>query len=191
MRSQASRRSLLGVLGGAVTVALAGCTGSDGDTDGETTNGGTTADGSGGGDGGTTDGGGTATDASPTPTPTRTGEGATTIDEFLADTSNYDGLEDLAGRDGVDVAVGAEGNGAFFAFAPPAIRIDAGTTVTWTWTGQGGVHNVQAVQGASFESDVTDEEGTTFRQTFDETGTVLYECSPHSGAGMRGAVVVE
>lgn len=192
MRKQASRRALLGAAGGTLAVVLAGCSGSDGDANGETTDGGTTAgggNGDGDGDGATTNGGGTTTDASPTPT--ATGDGATTIDEFLANTSNYEGVEDLTGTEAVAVDVGAEGNGAFFAFAPAAVRVDAGTTVTWTWTGQGGPHNVAAVQGAEFESQVTSEEGTTFEQVFEDSGTVLYECSPHSGAGMRGAVVVE
>lgn len=186
MHTQVDRRTLLGAVGGAVTVLLAGCGapsgGTDGDSDGETT-GGTTATTDGGG--GTT-AAGTATDAAGT-----TEAGATSIDEFLADTSNYDGVEDRTGTDPVAVDVGAEGNGAFFAFAPPAIRVDAGTTVRWTWTGQGGTHNVRAVQGADFESAVTSDEGTTFEQVFEDSGTVLYECSPHTGAGMRGAVVVE
>ena len=87
--------------------------------------------------------------------------------------------------------MGVPGNGAYDAFGPPAIRIDSGTTVTWTWTGQGGTHNVVAVEGAGFESPVRHEEGATFRRTFDAPGTVRDVCRPHSGTGMKGAVVVE
>ncbi len=182
------RRSFVGAVGGTLAAALAGCTspsgGDDGAAGGQTTagaGGGTTA-----GDGGTT----ATSTAAATPTPSPTEAEAVSIDEFLANTSNYDGVADLTGRDAVEVEVGVEGNGAFFAFAPPAVRVDAGTTVTWVWTGQGGSHNVRAVQGADFESALTGEEGATFEHVFEDSGTVLYECSPHTGAGMRGAVVV-
>lgn len=187
MSTHVRRRSVLGSVGGAIAVALAGCSdGGNGDgDDGDEGDDGTTADGT---DAPST----TAPSTTAPPTTATTAEGdELTIDEFLADTSNYDGIEDLTGSESVAVDVGAEGNGAAFAFAPAAIRVDAGTTVTWTWTGQGGTHNVAAVQGADFTSEQTDAEGTTFEQVFESAGTVLYECVPHTGAGMRGAVVVE
>jgi len=132
--------------------------------------------------------GDSSTDDRRTETPTATG---TTVEAHLADTSNFEGVVDRTGTEFVTVAVGAEGNGAFFAFDPPAIRVGVGTTVTWEWTGQGAVHNVFAVEGASFESETTDAEGHTFEYTFEEPGTVLYVCVPHRGTGMKGAVVVE
>jgi halocyanin-like protein len=130
------------------------------------------------------------TTATTTATTTET-EGSPTVEEYLSDTDNFDGVVDRTGRDAVGVEVGVEANGAFFGFGPPAVRVDRGTTVTWTWTGQGGVHNVIARHGAEFESDLSSQEGNTFQQTFDETGTVLYACNPHEGTGMKGAIVVE
>jgi len=35
------------------------------------------------------------------------------------------------------------------------------------------------------------DEGHTYEQTFDSTGTVLYICVPHEGVGTKGAVVAE
>ena len=94
---------------------------------------------------------------------------------------------DRTGQDEVAVAVGA-GNG--FAFDPAPVRIDAGTTVAWEWTGRGGGHNVVAVD-ESFESTLTAEAGHTFTHTFTEPGTNEYVCTPHQTQGMRGVVVVE
>lgn len=112
------------------------------------------------------------------------------FDGWLADTSNYDGVEDVTGQEGATVMVGAEGNGGNLAFEPAAVRIDAGTTVTWEWTGQGGSHNVKHQDG-NFESEYHDQEGATFEHTFEEAGTYKYLCVPHQSQGMKGVVVVE
>jgi halocyanin-like protein len=130
------------------------------------------------------------TSSSPTTTTSET-EDQPSVEEFLEETSNFDGIEDMTESDTVSVDVGVEANGAYYGFAPPAIRIDRGTTVRWTWTGQGGIHNVATRHGADFESEQTSEEDYTFEHTFDETGTVLYVCVPHEGLGMKGAIVVE
>lgn len=173
------------VLRGVGTVALAGllagCGGDDGN--GATAEPTPTA-------GTATPTAGSATAGTATATPTA-GSATAAVARHLADTSNFEGIVDVTGTDAVTVAVGTEGNGAFFAFDPPAIRVDAGTPVTWKWTGQGAIHNVSAVDGADFESTTTDEEGHTFEQVFEEPGTVLYVCVPHEGTGMKGAVVVE
>lgn len=192
MDGRCNRRAILRVTGLICTGALAGCaSGGDGGDDGTDRPSGGTA---------TATATPTATaaptdtpsaTATPSPTQTDTGGGETTIEEFLAGTSNYDGIEDVSGTTDVEVDVGVEGNGAFFAFGPPAVRISQGTTVSWTWTGQGGIHNVKAIQGADFESESKSEAGATFRRQFDDPGTVLYACIPHQGAGMKGAVVVE
>jgi len=111
------------------------------------------------------------------------------IDEYLSDANEYDGeIEDHTGEKEVTVEVGAGDNG--FAFSPPAISIDPVTTVVWEWTGQGGTHNV-VHEDSAFESKLSDEEGHTFEQTFEDGGTYLYYCSPHRTVGMRGAVVVD
>jgi len=117
-------------------------------------------------------------------------------DAFLSDNDAnlYDGsVEDLTGEDSVTVEVGAGSNG--FAFAPPAIRIDSGTTVTWEWTGQGGGHNVVPADESELtgfgSEEIVSEEGHTVESTFDGSGTGLYMCQPHISLGMVGAVIVE
>lgn len=118
------------------------------------------------------------------------GSGNSEVDNYLSETSNYDGIEDFTGESEVAVDVGVDANDGAFGFGPAAIRIDSGTTVTWEWTGRGSTHNV-AHDGGDFESETTAEEGFTFEYQFDESGTYLYECTPHASVGMKGAVVVE
>ena len=93
---------------------------------------------------------------------------------------------DRTGEATVTVAVGADGG---FSFAPAHVRIDAGTTVVWEWTGYGGGHNVYAVDG-SFASDLVAGSGHAFERTFEAPGTVEYVCTPHQTRGMRGTVAV-
>ncbi|WP_435079602.1 halocyanin domain-containing protein [Halococcus sp. AFM35] len=102
---------------------------------------------------------------------------------------NYEGVVDKTGQSQIEVAVGAKGNRGNFAFSPPAIRVNPGTTVTWRWTGDGGAHNVVAENGA-FESKIASEAGHTFTHTFEKKGAVKYACVPHRSMGMRGAVLV-
>lgn len=110
------------------------------------------------------------------------------VDDYLSGANEYDGsLADKTGESQVTVEVGA-GNG--LTFAPPAIRVDTGTTVVWEWTGEGGGHNVIA-EGGSFESDLYSDAGETFQQTFEEAGNYRYYCNPHKTSGMKGGIVVE
>jgi halocyanin-like protein len=112
-------------------------------------------------------------------------------DGYLSNADNFDGEPvDETGSDSVTIRVGAEGNGGGFAFAPPAVQVDTGTTVTWEWTGEGGQHNVVAEAGADFESELTGEAGFTFERTFEESGAVKYFCRPHKSLGMKGVVEV-
>jgi len=180
MTGSRGRRSLVRTACVVLVGSVAGCVGDDPATGGTDGSAATT------GPLGTTD-----PPAATGPTDATATGGQPTVEAFLSRTDNFDGVEDRTGTDAVGVDVGVEANGAFFGFGPPAVRVDRGTAVTWTWTGQGGTHNVVARHGADFESDVTSEEGHTVRRTFDESGTVLYACAPHEGAGMRGAVVVE
>jgi len=103
--------------------------------------------------------------------------------------SNLDGLVDRTGESEVTITVGAQGNGGAFAFEPPAVRIDPGTTVVWEWSGNGGAHDVAAEDG-SFASEVESQSGATFERTVEEAGVVRYACNPHKALGMRGALVV-
>ncbi|WP_231185855.1 halocyanin domain-containing protein [Haladaptatus sp. DYF46] len=109
--------------------------------------------------------------------------------EYLSDARSYsgDGPEDYTGRTEVEVENGGGSRGK--AFDPAAIRIDAGTTVVWKWTGRGGKHDVVAVDG-SFESELVESSSKTFSHTFEETGETLYNCSEHEDKGMKGVVVV-
>jgi halocyanin-like protein len=85
-------------------------------------------------------------------------DGASGFGGWFDNTANYDDVADKTGASKVTVEVGAEGNNGPYAFAPPAIRIGTGTTVTWKWTGKGGSHNVVAQDG-SFESELSAEKG--------------------------------
>ncbi|MDQ3442960.1 MAG: cupredoxin domain-containing protein [Chloroflexota bacterium] len=67
-------------------------------------------------------------------------------------------------------------------FAPAAIEVPAGTTVSWEWDGIE-EHNVV---GDGFESSAQVE--GDFSHTFNEPGTHAYECTLHFF--MRGEVVV-
>jgi plastocyanin len=73
---------------------------------------------------------------------------------------------------------------AEFAFAPAAISVDAGDTVTWV-NRDATPHSVAA--GTSFASDTLDA-GETFTHTFDTAGTFDYICAIHPQ--MRGSVTV-
>jgi halocyanin-like protein len=167
MEELSRRRFVLGT-GAAVTVGtLAGCTGGNGDGDGN---------GNGNGDGNGDD--------------EEAGVPAE-IDDYLGEANNYEGeIDDQTGEDEVTVEVGAGEGG--LAFAPAAVRVDAGTTVVWEWTGEGGSHNVTSTEesDSEFESELMGDSGATFEQTFEEAGVQLYFCSPHQAQGMLGAVDV-
>ncbi|WP_181686171.1 halocyanin domain-containing protein [Halorhabdus salina] len=109
---------------------------------------------------------------------------------WLSDTSNFSTTEDFRGQEEVTVEVGVEGNGNDWAFGPPAIHVDSGTTVVWEWTGRGGGHNVVGENDDYSSGPSTGEAGTTFKQTFEAAGIHKYYCDPHLSVGMKGAVVV-
>jgi len=101
-------------------------------------------------------------------------------DNAAADTAQED----------LHIDVGAGENG--FQFAPDDVVIEAGSTVVWEWTGDGGSHNVVSDNdSADFESELTDEAGHTFTHTFEEPGTYDYVCIPHQALGMSGRIRVE
>jgi halocyanin-like protein len=107
--------------------------------------------------------------------------------EWLRGTRGGGTIVDRTGDETVVVEVGA-GDG--FQYAPAAVRVDPGTTVQWRWTGRGGLHDV-AFRNANVRTSLRSEEGATFSYTFDTSGEYRYECTPHSGLGMRGVVIVE
>ena len=109
---------------------------------------------------------------------------------YLEDEGTWGGeTVDATGMEQVTVRVGAQGNGGNFAFAPPAMVVEPGTTITWEWTGEGSGHNVVSEAG-NFESDTYEQAGETFEYTFEEAGIEQYFCSPHKSQGMKGVVAV-
>jgi len=125
-------------------------------------------------------------------TGTATAQEAPDYGDWFSNVGNYDGTTvDRRGEDSVEIAVGAEGNGGGFAFAPPAVMVNPGTEVVWRWTGAGGTHNVVSEGDGPLDSgEAVDEEGKEYTYTFEETGTFKYYCVPHESLGMKGAVVV-
>jgi plastocyanin len=72
-------------------------------------------------------------------------------------------------------------------FSPATTTVPAGTTVSWTWTGQD-PHNVNFDDGAPSSGVKT---SGTFTRTFTTPGTYTYFCSVHGRAVMSGSVVVQ
>ncbi|MFB6107254.1 MAG: halocyanin domain-containing protein [Haloplanus sp.] len=108
------------------------------------------------------------------------------------ETKNFDGTVDRTGQDSVTVEVGAEGNGGPYAFSPPAMRVDPGTTVTFEWVSD--THNVlveDKPSGADWQGhEGIETQGFSFDHTFETEGIYKYYCQPHRALGMKGAVVV-
>ncbi len=110
---------------------------------------------------------------------------------WFSDVSNFEGTVDKRGQDTVEVTVGAQGNNGAFAFDPPAVMVNPGTEVVWTWTGEGGGHNVVSDGDGPLDSgSLVSEADTTYSHTFESEGIYKYVCTPHAGLGMKGAVVV-
>jgi halocyanin-like protein len=113
--------------------------------------------------------------------------------DWFSDVDNFDGTtENLTGQESVEVEVGAQGNGGTFAYAPPAVRVSPGTTVTFTWTSN--THNVlvedQPDDGGWEGYEPIENSGFTYEHTFETPGVYTYYCEPHLSLGMKGAVVV-
>lgn len=70
-------------------------------------------------------------------------------------------------------------------FVRAAVRVAAGGTVTWTWTGNN-LHNVTFNGGPA---SATQTEGN-FQRTFETPGSFSYNCTVH-GQAMSGTITVE
>ncbi|MFC5277284.1 plastocyanin/azurin family copper-binding protein [Halorubrum rubrum] len=105
---------------------------------------------------------------------------------------NVGSYEDARGESEVTVSVGAGDQG--LAFDPTLLWVDTGTVITFEWTGNGGAHNVQNVDGpASLDSgDPVGEEGETYEyETSEEdAGITHYHCVPHTDVGMHAGLAV-
>ncbi len=110
---------------------------------------------------------------------------------WFSNVGNYEGeTVDATGQSEFTITVGAEGNGGAFAFDPPAVHVDPGTTLLFEWTGEGGGHNAVSDEGPIDSGSPVQEAGVNYEVTIEEDGLYQYYCSPHEGQGMKGAVVV-
>lgn len=73
-----------------------------------------------------------------------------------------------------------------YKFSPAVIEVDAGTTVTWS-NNDNFPHNVHLLDGSDRTEPVGIAESASI--TFDEPGTIYYECSIHPQQ-MRGKITV-
>jgi plastocyanin len=74
-----------------------------------------------------------------------------------------------------------------YRFEPEVIRVDAGTTVTWT-NEDDFPHNVHLLDGSDLTEDLPVGESASI--TFDQAGEIDYECSLHPQQ-MQGTVIVD
>ena len=115
------------------------------------------------------------------------------INNYLndGDATFYRGtIADYTGQDEVTIYVGMID---VFGFQPPALRVDAGTTVVWEWTGEGGSHNIVSEPSSTIQfnsGDPVNEAGHTFEMTFNEPNIHLYYCTAHRVDGEIGAIDV-
>ena len=119
----------------------------------------------------------------------------TQVAGWLADTPNWDGnIEDFTGEDDITIANGDPNDEGQFIYDPPAVTVDAGTTVIWEWAGSDThtvTHEVDDDEEPEFDSGNIDGDGETWEFTFEEGGVYLYYCVPHRTLEQKGAVVVE
>ncbi len=176
---------------GAVTAAAGSAAAQDG---GNNTTGGGNATG-GNATGGNETGGGNATGGNETGGGNESGGGgggggSGPIDYggWLDDANGWSegGTQDARGESEVTVQVGAGEGG--LAFEPVAVHVDEGATIIWEWTGEGGSHNVAAQEGGDFSSDI--QSSGTFEWTAEGGPIVTYQCDPHAGQGMKGAIAI-
>ncbi|WP_280587686.1 plastocyanin/azurin family copper-binding protein [Halorubrum sp. Boch-26] len=109
-----------------------------------------------------------------------------------ASSGNVGSYRDARGESDVTVSVGAGDQG--LAFDPTLLWVDTGTTITFEWTGNGGAHNVQNVEGPAglASGDPVGEEGYTYEyETSEEdVGITHYHCVPHTAVGMHAGLAV-
>ena len=74
-------------------------------------------------------------------------------------------------------------------FAPAAIRVAPGATVTWTNSDEGTLHNVTFAASASGIATANFSTGNRALQMPNAAGTYAYSCTLH--AGMNGSVTVQ
>lgn len=75
------------------------------------------------------------------------------------------------------------------AFDPVVIKIAPGDTVYWENMATHNVHMMDGLIPEGTEAFVSPL-GEDISETFDKEGIYIYQCDPHIGAGMGGAVIV-
>jgi plastocyanin len=140
---------------------------------------------------GTGEGTSLAVEQGPGTTPSDDGQ-SEAADEYLqrVDATGYTGPDDIVDATGQSSVTVANGPGGSPLFAPPALRIDAGTTVRWVW-GSDGNSVEQTESSVPFEATGVQDEGFSYEWTFDTTGLFLYRSGPGSDQGQHGALLVE
>jgi halocyanin-like protein len=109
--------------------------------------------------------------------------------EWLSAGTAFDGIVDRTGSDSATVSVGDDAIDR--SIDPAVLKISPGTTVTWEWTGEGGGHNIVAMdESFSFES-ITLSDDAKVEHVFPESGVHRYYCEPHEPIGGRGVIVVD
>ncbi|WP_436932134.1 plastocyanin/azurin family copper-binding protein [Halosimplex halobium] len=111
---------------------------------------------------------------------------------YVSDANNGS-YEDLRGQSEVTVQVGPDGN---FSFAPTKIWIESGTTIVFEFASPG--HNVKPTEqpdgggldGTEGGQFATIAQGETYEVTLETGGMYTYNCAPHEGQGMKGAIAV-
>ncbi len=103
---------------------------------------------------------------------------------------NYEATVDRRDTEEVEVRVGVGPEDAAHFYGPPAVAVTAGTEVQWTWTGQGGRHNVISEDGDFDSGEPVRSDSLTFPHTFEAPAIYRYYCETHRQQGMRGAVFV-
>jgi plastocyanin len=171
-----NRRRLLQSLTAGLTVAVAGCGGTDDATPTETA---------------------PATDtASPTPEPTDTPAPTPAETPTETPTATPEPTPEPTPTPNPAAQTVEVGAGSGFSFSPESFTISAGDTVEWVWVGAN--HNVTPNStpddadwtGTPDAPGRTFNEGYTYRYTFDVPGEYTYYCNPHRGAGMTGSFTV-
>jgi plastocyanin len=99
------------------------------------------------------------------------GDGTTTVSVFIVPPADAMAASTAAVT---DQAVAIKD----FAFAPVALHVGIGTTVTWT--NEDSTQHTATAGDGSFDSG-TLAQGDTFSQTFDMAGTFHYRCTFHRG----------
>jgi len=126
------------------------------------------------------------------------------VDDWLggrtgAATATYYGdLRDRTGASRVTIEVGTSGNGGNFAYKPPGVVVDRGTTIVWDWVRDSGQYNVVADSDTrvgtadyAFRSGPPESgDDVRYEHEMDRRGIALYYSENHRFVGMKGAVVV-